>query len=243
MADKELNPSPKFPQGTYPQLSPNPKFENGLVNKTGEKPNGSEQTNPQEKPTVLNGEVYVNGSLKVNGKEVVTDESELPPTDTAQEGDVLQLNSQKKPVWGTVKFEDIVDKDGHKRFVEGNITIETITGVTQTYGKWSLSGSHLLIVVSGSIADTTEIANGAYIAKITLPAWFLNKIVTTWGNRFIEVKSFSIYNDDFSAQTIAIGIEKFDNLLSLRNIGNFTATKQRGYRFAFDLLIDNEEQE
>lgn len=48
MADKELNPSPKFPQGTYPQLSPNPKFDNGLVNKTGEKPNGSEQTYPRE---------------------------------------------------------------------------------------------------------------------------------------------------------------------------------------------------
>lgn len=75
MADKELNPSPKFPQGTHPELSPNPKFENGLVNKTNEQPNGSEQTNPQEKPTIFKGNVFVeDGKLFVNGKEVSTDD-------------------------------------------------------------------------------------------------------------------------------------------------------------------------
>lgn len=75
MADKELNPSPKFPEGTYPELSPNPKFENGLVDKTGEQPNGSEQTNPQEKPTIFKGNVFVEGGkIYINGKEVSTDD-------------------------------------------------------------------------------------------------------------------------------------------------------------------------
>lgn len=73
--DKELNPSPKFPEGTYPELSPNPKFENGLVNKTGEQPNGSEETNPQEKPTIFKGNVFVEGGkIYINGKEVSTDD-------------------------------------------------------------------------------------------------------------------------------------------------------------------------
>ena len=44
-------------------------------------------------------------------------------------------------------FENIVDKDGHKRFIEGDITFENITGVSKVYGKWSLSGNHLMIVI------------------------------------------------------------------------------------------------
>lgn len=48
MADeKELNPSPKFPEGKYPELSPNPNFSDGLVNKTDEKPNTQIITQPK----------------------------------------------------------------------------------------------------------------------------------------------------------------------------------------------------
>ena len=86
---KELNPSPKIPDGEYPELSPNPKFENGLVDKTNEKPNGSEQTNPQEKPIVFNGVVHVNGKLYINGEEVESGGGDVPD----EKGfDVLELS-------------------------------------------------------------------------------------------------------------------------------------------------------
>lgn len=45
---KELNPSPKFPSGDYPELSPNPNQVDGLVNKTGEKPNTQFVNLPKE---------------------------------------------------------------------------------------------------------------------------------------------------------------------------------------------------
>lgn len=45
---KELNPSPRFPSGDYPKLSPNPNQVDGLVNKTGEKPNTQVVNLPKE---------------------------------------------------------------------------------------------------------------------------------------------------------------------------------------------------
>lgn len=45
---KELNPSPKFPSGVKPELSPNPNQVDGLVNKTGEKPNTQFVNLPKE---------------------------------------------------------------------------------------------------------------------------------------------------------------------------------------------------
>lgn len=45
---KELNPSPRFPSGDYPELSPNPNQVDGLVNKTGEQPN-TQFVNPERK--------------------------------------------------------------------------------------------------------------------------------------------------------------------------------------------------
>ena len=47
------------------------------------------------------------------------------------------------------KMEDIVDADGHKRFIEGNVTPANIIGENDIqYAKWSLSGSHLMIVLA-----------------------------------------------------------------------------------------------
>jgi len=47
MSEKELNPSPKFPSGEYPELSPNPNAHDGLVDNTGEQPNTQVVTEPK----------------------------------------------------------------------------------------------------------------------------------------------------------------------------------------------------
>ena len=72
----------------------------------------------------------------------------------------------------------LVDADGHNRFIEGDIEIEEITGITKTYGKWSLSGTHLLIVLClGAVVGTTI---SGTLANITLPSYIASKIVQTF---------------------------------------------------------------
>ena len=54
-------------------------------------------------------------------------------------------------------FERIVDKDGHKRFIEGEIELaDSITYLTNLYGKWSLSGSHLMLVICIRTDENTK---------------------------------------------------------------------------------------
>ena len=137
-------------------------------------------------------------------------------------------------------FENIVDKDGHERFIEGDITIETITGITKTYGKWSLSGSHLLIVLCVAIANATEF--DGTIASINIPEWIKDKIIPQFVT-VVEAKDTKAYNiNDASSQPLVYVLRKDTSKNVYITISNFTASKDRVARLSFDLLIDNEEQ-
>ena len=136
-------------------------------------------------------------------------------------------------------FENIVDADGHKRFIEGDGTPAEITGITPTYCKWSLSGTHLMLVYAGSVENGTTIANGIVIASFNLPDWILNKIYPVWGNG-IERKVTNLTASDWSKQDLDIALDKSTNSLRLLKVAPVTLTADRGFRIAFDLLIDNE---
>lgn len=134
-------------------------------------------------------------------------------------------------------MENIVDLNGNKRFVEGNCDTQTIEGVTYDYNKWSLSGTHLMIVLGGSVANGTSIT-ASLIASITLPQWIVDKI-TPLVSTFIENKTISLRGSDLSTQTLSINLAKEGQLLTLRS-GTLTLTADRVFRVQFDLLIDNE---
>lgn len=135
-------------------------------------------------------------------------------------------------------FEKIKDADGHARFIEGDIEIEDIEGVTQVYGKWALSGTHLLIVVAGQIADETVMEYGKF-ADINLPQWILDKIYPVYATA-IERKAFDIYASNGASQEVTTYLIKSTNKLEIET--QFTATADRNFRFAFDLLIDNNQE-
>lgn len=138
-------------------------------------------------------------------------------------------------------FENIVDKDGHKRFIEGNIDLANSLpeGVNKIYGKWSLSGSHLLIVICFTSPNTTDLSSIS-IANVELPTWILNKIVPI-GSSVIDKKNFEAVASDNSSQQFTGYLEKFTGLSKLTiTTGSFIATKDRVVRISFDLLIDNE---
>lgn len=136
-------------------------------------------------------------------------------------------------------FEEITDKDGHKRFIEGDINFEEGINITKTYGKWALSGTHLLIVIAGTIANGDTVASNT-ICKIDLPQWIRDKIYPTVST-IIESKSLTMYGSDLSSQTTPIFLEKYTNPNQISIYMNgVTASADRTLRIAFDLLIDNE---
>ena len=141
------------------------------------------------------------------------------------------------------RMEQIVDKDGHQRFIEGDIDLsnDMPDGMTKIYGKWSLSGSHLLIVLAIDIVDTTEITGGVAMATLNLPDWVKNKIIPLWQSNYIDTKTFNAFADNWSTQTIQVHFYKsLQGAITLRTGNNITLSADRHCRIVFDLLIDNE---
>ena len=136
-------------------------------------------------------------------------------------------------------FENIVDKDGHKRFIDGNIALKEGINLTLTYGKWSLSGSHLLIVLAGTITNGDVITSDT-ICEVGIPEWVLDKIYPTVST-IIENKTCIFYDATFGSQNTQVFLEKYSSPKKLSIYMNgFTVTNDRNFRLAFDLLIDNE---
>ena len=131
----------------------------------------------------------------------------------------------------------LVDAQGHNRFVEGDIDLrESVTQITKLYGKWSLSGSHLLIVLAFSVANGTAVSSQT-IASVNIPDWVLDKIVPLFGNN-VDLKTFAAFGSDSSIQNVNAYID-IDSGLRIY-LASFTASADRTCRIAFDLLIDND---
>lgn len=141
-------------------------------------------------------------------------------------------------------FENIVDAQGHKRFIEGDGVPANDTNINVTYCKWSLSGSHLMLVLAGSIANETTVPAGTY-AQFNLPEWIRNKIYPVFAGTRLEIKEVPLYGDDWSTEEhypFAIALTKNNDGLAFINV-NYPAvtTAERFFRVQFDLLIDNEQ--
>ena len=141
-------------------------------------------------------------------------------------------------------FENIVDKDGHPRFFEIDGEFDSQEGITISYCKASLCGTHLLLVSAGSIANTTVLSDNFQFGVFPLPEWIRNKIVAVWGSN-IEFTQKNAYASDWSAQQIGFLLQKTTGSKAgvriLKAGGtSITFTADRNYRIQFDLLIDNE---
>lgn len=136
-------------------------------------------------------------------------------------------------------LDDIVDSHGNKRFVEGNLTFETAEGITYTYGKWSLSGTHLMLVLAISIDKGVKYANGDELASVNLPSWITNKIYPT-ALGIIEYKTNLAIGQDYTNQDFSTYLWKTGSLIKISKSGPLTLTAKRNVRIQFDLLIDAE---
>lgn len=136
-------------------------------------------------------------------------------------------------------FENIVDKDGHLRFIEGVGIVSAITGFTSIYCRWSLSGSHLMLVLAGRVDNASVIDVNTMLCKFNLPDWVVNKIYPVVGN-LLEYKNVVAISSSYSSQQMNTYINKFAAGLTINIASTFTATDDRTFRVVFDLLIDNE---
>ena len=134
----------------------------------------------------------------------------------------------------------LVDKDGHDRFIEGDIELDSGVpeGVEKLYAKWSLSGSHLMIVICFSIANGTVVSGANALTYIDLPKWVMDKIVPITSN-IVDSRSITVFNTAFSGQSMGTSVVKTPGD-KLRLNCNITATDDRIARYTLDLLIDNE---
>lgn len=137
---------------------------------------------------------------------------------------------------GITKLENIEDKDGHKRYIEGALSVGTQEGLTITYGKWALSGTHLLFVVAGNFVDEATLS--IYAVAENMPQWIKDKIYPV-ANENIEIKTISAYGSDLTHQEMSAYLQKDGTTVDVY-VPSFTATGNRSFRIAFDLLIDNE---
>lgn len=137
-------------------------------------------------------------------------------------------------------LSSIVDDNGDARFVEGAITNDEISGVTYNYSKWSLSGTHLMLVIAFSVTSGTVLSSKVIgRLKDVVPQYILDKIVPLSGTR-VDFKSFSGYTSDLNnTQSISINFTKSGSDVNL-NCGSFTASYDLNFRIQFDLLIDAE---
>lgn len=153
-------------------------------------------------------------------------------------------NSEDKTIIAEPSFENIVDKDGHSRFVDGDLETTTIEGITPQYAKWSLSGSHLLIVYAFDIASETTLTSNQTIAFANIPEWIFNKIKPIFAGVIANYEGLPLYADDFSSQSSGFNVRLGDSgkpkSLAIRINAPITLDKNRHGRIAIDYLIDNE---
>ena len=136
------------------------------------------------------------------------------------------------------KMEEIVDADGHKRFfnIEGEYT--PIEGIAITYKKASLSGTHIMFVIAGTVENGVTIPADALISLFNIPEWVSNKIVPVFATYIIDRKGFNLWGDDGTVQPVTIQLATSPNVVTARVVSSITATAKRSFRIQFDLLVD-----
>lgn len=146
----------------------------------------------------------------------------------------LKVNSNAK------LFENIVDKNNHSRFTEGPINTIQKTGVTYTYAKWSLSGSHLMIVLSGVISENTTFGQED-LATLSLPEWISEKLYTIHSQTTLLNMGDMYIREGLQNSTktcIITKPESGDLIISFRDSFQ-SESLNTGFRLQFDFLIDN----
>lgn len=186
-----------------------------------------------DKPVVINdgtGAPYFVDSMTVDGTNVVITKGGKTIT-IANDNTITNVGEI------STIMENIVDSQGNKRFVNGDINIQTISGVEKTYGKWSLSGSHLMLVLAIDITNITINANDEF-AIIELPNYIIDKIYSVY-SVYIMTNEYKLIGHGTTDTTLDVRLTKENNKIVIKSAETKSlASYTFSVRIQFDLLID-----
>lgn len=150
---------------------------------------------------------------------------------------------------GNLRMSDIKDSAGNSRFIEGDTTGYS-SKLNISYAKWSLSGTHLMIVVAGVLPAGESLT--AYTDRLfsmsspQIPQWILNKIYPTVGIDVISNMDIDIYKNYNTKDTfngiLTINVNDSVTTAIYLNMGDNVSSYEsdRYFRVCVDLLIDSD---
>lgn len=135
-------------------------------------------------------------------------------------------------------MENIKDLAGHNRFIEGEGRLIAVEGITNNYNKWSLSGTHFMLVLAYVTTDSVSVSSATVFAQYSLPTFIIDKIVPV-GTSVVDVKNCYLFSGNAYVDSFAVRIAKI-NATTIQVLGAETKTiaTDLAFRIQYDLLID-----
>ena len=188
--------------------------------------------------------IHLSPELQEKLARVLLKPSSAPTTRKVVTIDTKGAQDNVDPTELPALMSNIVDSQGNKRFQEWDIS-DLNTGLDITYAKVTLSGSHLMAVVSGINNTENEITLPLIPFKAILPTWLLLKLYSPSGNHTVErdvsaheLKMFSSLWENVTSHLVVVHITPTSNSFEIRTKGYISVPANSYIRLQVDLIID-----
>ena len=189
---------------------------------------------------------------EISGKQAQEEIQDVfPSPEVTDNGKVLGVNADgnyelKDPsAVNEVLMENVVDSNGNSRFIDGNVSPSNeIPSGDVKFAKWTLSGTHLMIVFAFLASEDKSLA-GKTICALQLPQWVYNKIypMNEGTDHIAVIDSIKGYiPSDLTPSTYSlrpyIYRDQQNHGIVMNGAGGTEIEDGHYYRIVFDLVID-----
>lgn len=137
---------------------------------------------------------------------------------------------------GGVTLDDIVDSQGNKRFIEGDGVNGSYANVSYLYNKWSLSGTHLMLVTVFKVNSSQDFSANTTISTFKLPQFIIDKI-TNISTNIVLRRNCDVYVNEAITANIETKLIKNNDELKI-NVATYSLINSGDARIQVDLVID-----
>ena len=135
-------------------------------------------------------------------------------------------------------IDDAIKEEKLSEFKSGDITMEELTGISQSYGKWLVNGKELFIVLAGSIEANATLSDNTTIAEVEIPSDIIDKLYPISGDT-ITLQPHPFFNSAhyYIERNIALTKSSANKIYIYNNAGNYTPTQAQTFRIMFNLIV------